>query len=355
MRLSRHLVFCALAFNTISLDSRGAEPTIENIRDAFSTHLQGLDHLYVHWRRSSDYFRNKAGAFVNQDCRSAIKGDMRFYDITLDDFQGSPMDGRTRRRAMSFDGEETRILLFAGHARVYPIDRREQFDAPDDFLALQGYPKSQYRIRFNKKTFNCNLAEMLRRQDYELRGTEEINGKKCVKIVGPADRIFVDPERGYAIVRRELFDGQPGSVGTRYSFQDFIQAKAGLWLARKIVSEHFDGSQLVHRRTLKALELDLDEVPDSLFSLTFDPGTTITDVRHASRNDDGSWPIVNYRIPADPANLDKVVAGAAERLKRYDLEAKRGQSVRLILLAVNVVMIIVIGAVLVKRYMKTAQ
>ncbi len=352
--LSLYVISLSLAIGLSGANAHGAEATIEMIRKEYATHQGKLRKLSVHWRSNVKILQDASGVYVNRDGRFAIKDDMRFFDVKLRQIQGPPMEEYHLHRAMSYDGQETRILMMADHARIYPTDRREQFDPPDDFLALQGYPKSQYRIWFNSEFVTCDLSKLLQEQDFEIQGSEEIGGTTCLKIAGLAQRIYVDPKRGFAMVRRELLDEDSGLVGVRYLFQDFSEVQTGIWLARKIITETFDGSRPMARTTLKVLEIEIEDVPDALFSLTIDSGTTISDLRHTRRSDDGAWEIVNYRIPANPADLDQVVAAAVKQQEQFGLAAKRGSSVRPVLLAVNLLAIIVICIVMFKRRAKSA-
>jgi len=332
--------------------ARGAEPTLDAIREQYTRHQQQLRQLYVHWRTEVEVLKPGSGEYANSECRAVVKGDKRAYEIERTSVSGPPIPEEERRQAMSYDGEETRILLFPELGRIFPGDERRQFDAPDDFLALQGYPKSDFKVWLleeDLRSYSCDVAMLLGGGEYEPAGTREVDGVACIEAAGPLDRICFDPDRGYAILQREYLDRKASNVRRRDSLRDLEEVLGGLWLAREIVTECFDGGQPTHRNRLEVVHLEVEEVPDDVFSLDFERGTYIGDMRHFSRTPDGHVPIVRYRIPVEPEDLDAVVSAGVERVRQAELEADEGSWLRWALVAGNIAVLVILGTILIVR------
>ena len=253
---------------------------------------------------------------------------------------------------MSFDGKETRILDFPEHANIWPGDEQRQFGAPDNFLALQGYPKSNFRVFLGKAFAGCNFADLLKDPTYHLAGKEMVDGRRCVVVQGPSDRLVLDPARGYALIRRELAPQDPKGQYT-FTFRDFDEVFPGFWLARAIDQEVSRPGEIV-RSHLTVTELRFNNVPDDLFSLKFEPGTTVEDVRHFKADPDGTIPFALYRIPAKPADLDAVVAAAVERHRAVDAAGEQGRMLRYVILLVNAVVVVLLALILYRRRLQRA-
>lgn len=298
----------------------GAEPGLESVREHYAKSQGELQQVRVHWRSTVELLASASGDYVNRECRAAIRGDKMYYDVTYTTASGRELLPRDRHRAMSYDGKETWILLGSDVARIHPGDERRQFDTPDDFLALQGYPKANYRILFEGGEVSCDLVGSLTRGEYRPAGTKKVEEVPCLEAARPSDRVCFDPKRGYAILQREVFDVKTGQAVFRFLFRDLAEVKRGIWLAREIVCETFRGTQLQSRSRLKVLELDVGEAPDQQFQLQFEPGVAVMDLRHYPEDSDGATRGVVFLAPADPQDLDKVIAAAVESQRFDDLD-----------------------------------
>lgn len=325
---------------------------LETIRDHFRTNQKQLQTMFVHWRRTVQVSPGEKGTYLNSECRAAIKGDKRFFDIRFERASGPAPPKDYLHRALSFDGGETRILMLSQHARIWPGDKRDQFDAPDDFLALQGYPKSEFRVRIGKSSVSCDITALLQRQDYSVAGRQMVDATECIVVAGPSDRLFFDPARGFALLRRQVVDPENATVQTNYVFQKLEEVQPTCWLARTISEESVTDQGRGSSSQLTAVELDFVRVPDELFSLLFDPGISVEDVRHFAANADGTIPIVAYKIPAKPKDLDKVIALAVERRQVADVDATSVRTIRWVVVIVNLVTIAALVAFVARRRLK---
>ena len=323
---------------------------VQTIRQCYEHNAEQLHTMLVHWHRTLQVPPGTTGTFFNTDCKAAIDGVRRFYDMRLILAFGIPRPDTSLHRALSFDGRETRILMNSEYARIYPGgDRQSEFDAPDDFLALQGYPKSNFRLRFGRSEVPCNMTALLQSDDYKAQGTQVVDGTDCLVIASSSDRLFFDPSRSYALLRRELADSSDRDNRRTYDFKNFTEVSNGCWLAQMINEESWKGIARRSSSILVVDQLELSKVSDEVFSLSFEAGIVVADLRHFEGNPDGTIPFAIYTVPARPEDLDTVVAAAVER-KRVTLGAKGyGTHIRWILVVTNVVIILGLLLVLVRR------
>jgi hypothetical protein len=344
----RALVGLLLGIALLDSGVRGDEPNLDTLGRHFRARGTQLQEVFVHWRTHLEVFMPASGTYVNYECRAAVKGEKRSYDLKVHPVSGRPMSKRDLRRAMSYDGSETRILLGTDNGRIFPGDEQRQFDAPDEFLALQGYPKSPFRIWAEDTPLSCDVAARIEKGEYRLAGVQQVTGVACTKLAAAHDEICIDPNRGWAIVQREVLDPRSGKPLSRYVFRDFGEVQPGVWLAREIMSESFVGTQLKSRRRLEVVELKVKDVPDDLFSLRFEPGVFVSDMRHTTKDAEGKWPIVNYAVPAKPEDLDAVVAAAVKRQRGDELKSAPISLQRGVLLIANALLVVLLLLVALK-------
>jgi hypothetical protein len=161
-----------------------------------------------------------------------------------------------------------------------------------------------------------DLPGLLGRGEFKLQpGKETIDGQPCVVLVSAQnDRVWLDPSLGYAIRKRERFHPETGALKERWHNTEFREVLPGLWLPW---SWHVDrcpshlapadvrGKPLL-RYGSQVKTLELNNVPDSLFELKFDPGTSVMDTTLKPATKEGPEP-VGYVQPADPSQLDEVI------------------------------------------------
>jgi hypothetical protein len=282
----------------------------------------------------------------------AAKGDKRFFETHLTPSSGRPQF-ELQHRGMSYDGLETRILRREKNGRIYPGDERHQVEPADDFLALQGYPRSQYRIKFpNGTSASCNIPELLRDSSFKVVGTKNIDERECLQLASATDRMSLAIELNFALLERELLDEPTGQLKCRYSFLGPFEILPHLWLAKTIKVESFHNGKFQSRSSIELQDHNVREVPESLFSFVFEPGTQIADLRHLPANPDGSRPIVAYTLPNSPRQLDDVIAAAIAEHSGTQLPGRRDWRWLLLLLMANVLLLVPLGTVVVLRRRK---
>ncbi len=352
----RMLATClAFACGFIPPSRTSAEPTVVELQQLYESRRKQLTQLSVRWKGSNDLMARDGATYVDSETRAALKNNKRFYDRRLIPVAGPPADPQSVHTAMSFDEHETRILLFTSHARIWPGDKREEFGAPDEFLALQGYPTATFSIVVGaeKRLLSCDLPDLLSGGDYRIEGAIPGGDPAIIVLSAEDDRLSLDQRRNYALVRREINDTTTGQVLYRLTFDDWREIQPGFWLAMKIAWETLQQGAVTGRWNLTVLEWELNDVPDALFTLTLEPGTTVEDLRQRTAGADGITPVTSYQIPAKAEDLDAIIADAVRLGEERTIAVERGSSIRRIVLSVNIV--IVLAGVSLFLYRKSRQ
>ena len=159
-----------------------------------------------------------------------------------------------------------------------------------------------------------------------------IHGVNTVCIETETDRFYLDPERRYTLLCRELVDPISNRCNGRVVFSDHEEVLPGLWLARMINCEFYQGDRLCDGSRITVEELVLDSVPDSLFSLQLGSGTTVNDIRHLKPTSDGI-PFISYQIPAAPEDLELAIKSALDRAPSHYVRSRQGVWWRWVVLA----------------------
>jgi hypothetical protein len=169
---------------------------------------------------------------------------------------------------------------------------------------------------------------------------------------------YLDPEQGYAIRRcQELSkDGRIRIQTDNSEHQQLPDYK--IWLPKKCVTNVYisEGSypgeifdEPFVTQVLDVSEYSTTRVPEEQFTLKYTAaGTKVTDMTlPESKLAKGG---VSYRIPANPDDLDRVVLEARE-LTRAGVERENSKNtLKIVLLAANVVAIAGLLVILVIRY-----
>jgi len=131
------------------------------------------------------------------------------------------------------------------------------------------------------------------------------------------DRIWLDPSRGFAMRRRELFDPESGLLKEVLTSSEFVEDLPGLWLPRRFSKERCGqprapegvrGVPLV-RFVYNVTKLALNDTLDPFFTLQFPPGKVVMDLTQVK---EAEKPVF-YRMPADINDLDKAVRQGIDR------------------------------------------
>jgi hypothetical protein len=152
-----------------------------------------------------------------------------------------------------------------------------------------------------------------------------VNGFACVVVAWPGrDKLWLDPKVGFALRRRELLDPEGGSLMERWHNHDFVEGDRGIWLPKvchvdrcgsRLAPAAYRGKPLL-RYVFTVTKLGLNNVPDSLFTLDFRPGTFVADANILPAKE-GEGDFVTYVIPADRSKLDEAVQEAIAQRAQF--------------------------------------
>ena len=176
-------------------------------------------------------------------------------------------------------------------------------------------PKSRITFRGYRSPFPWDLLEVLKDNRYRISPSPDPADRGLVFLECPAiDRLWLDPARGYAVVRRERhWDvGKPLNVRiTNFRARPFGRE---VWLPMLVTIQYFGRPEsspdlLVAEEILNVDLLSLDP-PESLFHINLKAGTFAVDVEHEWS---GRLPPLNDAALKEFLNSPQVVRAAPAR------------------------------------------
>lgn len=142
--------------------------------------------------------------------------------------------------------------------------------------------------------------------------TEAVEGHDCVVIeFAGYDVIWLDPQRSFALVKRELRWEPGGDIMTAWTNTGFREVKPSVWLPGRVTRRIFlpDGTTVTNE--CRVTDVSIGAVPDSLFEITFPAGTRALDMSTRLVDSDGGAIAVPYTVGETPeesqAALDKAI------------------------------------------------
>ncbi len=154
------------------------------------------------------------------------------------------------------------------------------------------YEKIQKEERHQKNLDHPFLPEFLQvnRSNYRLLpDREEVDGVSCCVLEWAGmDRVWIDPEHGFAIRRRAYHWGPGDQLKYEIFNRDFREVKPGLWLpftqaVDKYGSIDVDGEgkrllgKIINKSVYVVRKLEFDNVEDDFFEVNLPPGTEVND------------------------------------------------------------------------------
>lgn len=242
----------------------------------------------------------------------AVKG-IKFYREVEVGFLGmlAKTPNAKSRNVIAFNGSESRQLINSQMsakraAGVEPLHRMAAMlygrlaylplgPEPTDFEATSGY-----------------VPTALSRSDlYKVKPTlEVVDGHPCHVVSSGHDAIWIDPEFGYCVRRRvnvaQTGPDDPGCLSDVHMCQQFKEVFPGVWLPMSGVTRVYTSQRdpvsvrgrVAHVQTVEVFSLEANNVPDSLFEPSFDPGMLVVD--HIEKK--------AYHMPHGEDALDRAIA-----------------------------------------------
>lgn len=167
--------------------------------------------------------------------------------------------------------------------------------------------------------YSFSLPAALTARPYVVRdGYEEVDGAKCRVVELPGqDTLWLDPARGYAVVRRDWHYGIGQPLMFRWQNSGFKPMSRGVWLPTRVQRTlmPFLGKQgaaegrAIAVTTADVVTVAISGVSDSLFEPNFPPGTPVMDsTRMPPQQDERGREVrdvVTYRIGDNPASTQR--------------------------------------------------
>jgi hypothetical protein len=134
------------------------------------------------------------------------------------------------------------------------------------------------------------LPEFLRAniRRYEvLSSQEEVDGVLCWVVQWPGmDRFWVDPNRGFAVPRRQYCFGPGKPLRFEFRNRDYREVKPGLWFPFVQVEDRYASierekealwGKVITRSEYRVKSIEFDNVSDAAFEVKLPPGTRVFD------------------------------------------------------------------------------
>jgi hypothetical protein len=145
-------------------------------------------------------------------------------------------------------------------------------------------PDDDSKIPDQGRTFFLHTA--LAQKGYGVLPRQElVDGVWCHVVELPGvDKLWLDPARGFALLRRERFTGTPPVPTFRYELSDYREVAPAVWLPYKlrrvIFAAHKSGEtspRIQMDATGTVVDAEVNQVPEDFFQFTPPPGTLVQD------------------------------------------------------------------------------
>jgi hypothetical protein len=231
-----------------------------------------------------------------------VKGRIRTHGSIQSAFDGKVL----RRKKLSQDMVDVRSPSLAGD---------DQHWFPQEYMMNIGMAlPNVFEAASDEQRKLFQLADLLASgKDIVGPRAEAVEGIPCW-VVGIAHRqlFWLDPALGYAVRKIETFNAKNRLLAGRRRNFDFVEVSPGIWLPKTCwfdwcgfegVAAPYLGKPMV-RYVSKVTKLSINDVPDSLFSLSIEPGQLVVD---NSYGNGAAVPAATYVMPADPSKLDDTI------------------------------------------------
>jgi hypothetical protein len=283
-----------------------------------------------------------------------------------------------RQSWLTFNGKQNQMLLasnvrlFGGQLRISPNDKLEldganisvgepfvqQFETGNVYMQSIGSPfydgealpvywkigEDDRQTTIAKGSFS--LPGAFERRAYQVRrAMETVDGSPCWVVESPGqDILWLDPARHYALVRRDWYWAKGGPLMFRWVNSNFSEVAPGLHMPRSTRFEVMAHPSRGDNRVLfitscDVSEIKVNDIPESLFDVTFPPGTLVVDNSRIS-DDQGNPTFVSYSIGATPAATELSLENAVQMYEQN--RSSRGS--RWALVGLNFAALAVLGA-----------
>lgn len=367
---------------------------LDEISQHFATSASSIREVSFEFSKSS-FEQNQPGVlFIQYDTRIARKNEKLFSNRIVADKYASKVPPGMTHSGMSYNGKDTYYLMSVTAGMIYPGDKTDKVPNYDEFLGFQGYPSAGFQIllpQSNNREVVSHIAALLKSERFSTADVTESGD--LISLTVPGERLTFDRSKHFALTKREVSDVDIDHPLHVSSISDFFELAPSVWLGKRIDIEWYPpsgaappetavftqkgggsqqvvinqpgggaqkgnpGSQAViavqspFRQTVR-IELNgaaTTSVPDSAFEFAFPSQTQVVDYRTNMAPVDAApnpaKPLLGYRVPSNPADLDRVIADAKSKVIVNEKSAKVATSARSWILVVNVVCVLIVLAI----------
>lgn len=297
-------------------DESSTATVLADVRKTLEAQRDALESLRVRYRYSIRLVGAVAdvkqylglAALGDETCVYALKGGKRYSSFSRTDNLNDRAASIPAVGESEDPNQPATMSVLANSISAYNgSDLRQRQSGGADFAIMSLDPKSSDAryfwtnylglvSRVPPDIANPNLSRSeLRLLDSLVEGRctlrdhpEQVGEASCVVADWPGAQpavLWLDPKRGYAIVKRETYYEGSALLVWRVSVADWIPGRDGAWWPRKATAEYFagpDAPDRLHNVPLVAydydvLELDLNDVPDRFFEMEFPEGARVID------------------------------------------------------------------------------
>jgi hypothetical protein len=183
---------------------------------------------------------------------------------------------------------------------------------------------------------------------------ENLDGVRCVVLNSARYRLWLNPDMSYAVFKRESYI--EGQIAFVVRAGEHEEVALGLWIPKKLTMTTFgtsDGDPGLVGRPIVIQDYAISDFSlnpafsAETFAIAPKAGELVTD-QTLQHEDEQGQPIANspgisYIQPASAAELDAVIAEAKQG--RVSAPAEEGSTARVLLIAVNVLIILILAAI----------
>ncbi|MGC8639201.1 MAG: hypothetical protein ACP5XB_04905 [Isosphaeraceae bacterium] len=207
------------------------------------------------------------------------------------------------------DARMLRGNMLAAHWRVLVPEEEIYLEVNGLESARQGWG-----ITFRGgETDTFSVADAFGKGEYSIApAPSQVDGKKCILLERPGlDKVWIDPSRGYALLKREWNWAKGKPLKVRITNSELREESKGLWLPYHSLVEYCSKSDATPGLVCMTTDLVVDElstsVPDSIFVPEIAVGATVWDYENNT-----SWSMP----PREGKSFEKIIEESRFHLRR---------------------------------------
>jgi hypothetical protein len=283
----------------------GAPPTLEDITEAYRRHYQAVKTLKVVYERAGSPLidkevLNKHGIRQQRpSIRTIVTAENKLYYHSAYTLPATESRGEKKREKVQWYDGSRLIVKIASTPRIraYSIRdtryEREYWSSSGRYhehvlfaTLMPGLPNDNERAKRHR------IPELFSGAAFSVSDSpEKVNGVDCVVVEATGhDKLWLDPDRGFALRRRELW--REDTLWNVTECDDLAEVAPGVWMPKTVIITSFGLPEPFElpaeyegkpywRTTLRVKAIEAND-PEHVEAVTFDPapGARVTDERY---------------------------------------------------------------------------